>query len=325
MRSAESPSSGLVIESFLVAGAICSVPAALISVGERSVVTVFVFVAVAGLHVMMFGIPAFWLLWWVKRANGFSCAVAGLLVATLPYAIVFAPGMSGPGVNHVKTSIQLALSGAAIGAVFWLYLTRRMGSSKSGLVTVSGSGRPRTGPVPFPARISNSELFAWLRRGAGGHAYLEEVFRQARPGFEARKVRDLSIDVAADAATSNRYLLRIRNTGMRTFNDLRIHYEPLLLFAEHFGLDSTHMPDDVAYAHGEPLILDALRAGETVVIAKSGYASADRYDGPPEAALDLEYRIGNRKVGRDDKHWVQATVCLPARSRSEQPVGCRKA
>jgi hypothetical protein len=125
----KAPSSQIVSEALVVSCAVCALPSGVMSLGQRSWEPLFVFMVMSILHGMLLGLPAFWFLVWRRAVNAVSCAIAGTMVGTLPYLIVFAPRMSGPGVNHFRMAFVLALSGAAIGFVFWLYVTKRTGNA----------------------------------------------------------------------------------------------------------------------------------------------------------------------------------------------------
>jgi hypothetical protein len=310
------PSILIANEALLVSCVVGALPSALMSLGERSWVPLFSFLVVAYLHGFLLGLPAFWILVWQKAVNAFTCITAGLLVATLPYAIFFAPRMSGPGVNHARTLMQFALSGAAIGFVFWVYVTKR--TRKVG-EQVSRPGAPATPQFldpHFAERFANNEMFEWLRRGTGGHAYLSEALKLARPDFESRGVRDLSITISADSSGPDRYLISVRNSGSRTFEELRVHHEPVLLDAESFGLDTTHMPSEQASIAGEPVLVDILPPGQTAAVVRSGYGPHERYDGPQETVFDVEYRSGGKSFTRENRHWCHVRVAM-AKARSD--------
>lgn len=306
----QSPSSLIVAEGIVVSCAICALPAAFISLGERPLVSSFSFFVIAFIHGMMLGVPAFWLLWWRKIANKATCTTAGVLIGTLPYAILFAPGMSGPGVNHVETLIQFALSGALIGFVFWIYVSWRTGHV-AGQVPQHGSMRGAIVAPGFFKQVGNDELFRALRRGPSGNEYLRQAFKQARPEFESRRVRDLSIAVSAASSGPDHYLISVTNTGSRTYEGLRVHYEACLLDAENFGLDTTHMPSELARIPGEPIAIGNLPPGKTARIVRSGYGPHDQFDGPREMVLDLEYRLGGKSFTREDRRWSQVNIDLP--------------
>jgi len=254
---------------------------------------------------MILGVPAFWLLSWRKAANAFTCAAAGVAVGTLPYAILFAPGLSGPGVKHVERLIQLALSGAAVGFVFWTYIAWRTGKIARQASRMEANLRPS-----WFLASPNHELFSRFLRGAGGNEYLGQVMKHARAEFEARRAGDLAITVSADSSGPDRYLISITNTSRHTYRDLRVHYEVLLLDAENFGHDTTRMPSEVARIPGEPLFIDALPPGKTAQVVRKGYGPRDRFDGPRKTALDLEFGVDGKQFTKADRRWSQGNVDL---------------
>ena len=159
--------------------------------------------------------------------------------------------------------------------------------------------------------MNNSDFFSWLRRGFSGNELLQKAFNDARPDFERRRVSDLSITVTADKSAPDRYALAITNRGTQTYKALRVHYEPLLLHAESFGLDTTHMPADQAWIAGEPMIVDTLEPGTTARMVRKGFGSHDRFDGLRETVMDLEYRLGLKTVSSREQRWAEVTVDLP--------------
>jgi hypothetical protein len=150
-----------------------------------------------------------------------------------------------------------------------------------------------------------------LRRGAAGHELLSRALQQAAPEFETRRVRELRLTVSADRSSANAFLIVVTNTGPHPYEALRIGYERLLLHAEHFGLDSTHMPDNVARKEGPPLVIDVLAPGKAIEIVRSGYGTHDEYDGPRETVLDLAYRFQGREFAVQARRWADVTVVLP--------------
>ena len=122
---------------------------------------------------------------------------------------------------------------------------------------------------------------------------------------------DISITVVADGSGPNRDLLLVRNLGSCTYENLRIHHEPLLLDAESFGLDTTHMPSEVARIPGEPVVIDTLAPGAIAKVVRAGYDAHDRYDGPGITALDLEFRVDGREFTQAARRWTQVHMDLP--------------
>ena len=159
--------------------------------------------------------------------------------------------------------------------------------------------------------MQNDELFGWLRRGAAGNEILQRALDDARPGFEGCRVSDLRITVSAEGSAPDSFVIAVTNKGAHPYESLRVGYERLLLHAEHFGLDTTHMPQEVAWKPGEPLVIDVLRPGETTRLVRTGYGNHDAYDGPRETVLDLAYRFRGKAFHVPDRRWSPVTVDLP--------------
>jgi len=284
-------------EGAAVASLVCALPAALFS--SRPLAAVMSFAVIAMLHMIVAGLPAHFLLQWRKAASARNCVLAGVVVGAAPYALFFAPRFSSPGESHLQTILLFALSGAAVGYVFWRYLAwRRQGQFIDAMADY------------LPQQSSDEQLFRLLREGAGGHPFMQKVFDKAGARFAARRVEDLSVSVAADSSARNRYVLSITNHGRRTFSRLRVHYEPLLLDAESFGQDTTHMPAERARTSGEPLRIPLLQPGTTERFVRAGWGSHNRYDGPRETAMDVEYRAGGEVVTAEDRRWCRVSVDL---------------
>lgn len=307
------PSVLLVHEAFVVAcalGAVASIP---FSPSQKALVSVMSFMTIAFLHCVVFGGPAYWLLRWKSMDSPFACAVAGALIGLVSYGAWLGPGLGGPGVSYGYNLLAFGVSGAAIGFVFRRYLRMRTGEAAA----APAMGKPAFVPRPpqvaaenFLTGSTSGELFNLFKRGHAGHPYMREVIELAQPRFEARKVAELAVRIAPDASGPNRYAITVTNRGARAFEALRVHYEALLLFAEHFGLDTTHMPDDMARIAGEPLLIDSLPAGQSVTLVRPGYATRDRYDGPREAALDVEFNGAGLRGTAADRRWCLAEVAV---------------
>jgi hypothetical protein len=156
-------------------------------------------------------------------------------------------------------------------------------------------------------------------------AYLERLERMGEridrelAASRASRVGDLQVQVSAVAGEPRHYRVSVHNSGERTFQDLRIRYEPILLEAERFGLDATHMPTASASIPGEPIVIDSLAAGETVDVVRQGYGEHARYDGPRDAQVMLEFRAGQETFRSEDRRWTSAVVDLP-RARVSQGI-----
>jgi hypothetical protein len=274
------PTSWRVTEALLVASTIAALPYGLVSGLEAG----FTFLVIAFVLGWMVGGPVFWLLWWCKAANAFTCALGGMLASAAFVAFIGIPGAMRGRKQELVT--EFALWGAALGVIFWFYLARRMRNDQ-------GWRRART----------TEELLAWARE-------------QARPDIEARHAKDVEIRVAADPGASNAYALSVTNTGPHAFRALEVDDRELLMWAENFGLDTTHMPDAQQYCACEPVVIDFLRPGEKVRLVRHGYGEHGRYDGARERTVHVAYVLRGRKVTRADRHWARVVVDLPHARRS---------
>jgi len=133
----------------------------------------------------------------------------------------------------------------------------------------------------------------------------------ARRPIESRRVGDISIAVSPGSSGPKSYRLAITNNGPHAYENLRVGYERLLLHAENFGLDTTHMPSEQAWIAGEPVVIAALAPGETAHVLRDGYGSHEQFDGHRETVLDLEYRFRGKTITAQDRRWSEATVDLP--------------
>lgn len=135
-----------------------------------------------------------------------------------------------------------------------------------------------------------------------------------------RRVKDLLIHIGPEPSSDTSYLMSIINTGGAGYKNLRFLYADILLWAESFSIDTTHMPQEIQYAPGEPLVINYLAPGEKVEVTLEGYGTHDRYDAPSRRFIHLEYELHNKKVTLADKKWCYAFVDLPsARDETDLP------
>lgn len=149
------------------------------------------------------------------------------------------------------------------------------------------------------------------RKGPIDDEIFLQAIEEAEREFQKRRVPDLLISVSADATSQAHYLISVTNTGARTFEDLRVKYEAFLLDAESFGLDTTHMPSELARRPGEPLLIRTLVPGQTVQEVRKGYGAQEDYDGFSEYRVELEYRAEGRTFVQHDRQWANVVVNLP--------------
>ena len=170
-------------------------------------------------------------------------------------------------------------------------------------------------PHSLANTMSNSELFAWLRQGAVGHEYLRRCLVLTRPEFEERRAPGLSVNVSPLVADPKSYLITIANIGPHLYRDVRARYEPLLLNAESFSLDTTHMPSELAQKSGDPIQIDVIPAGRSIQMVRAGYDVHDRYDGRRETTMDLEFHLEGCPFTKEDRRWIPAFVNVPKAKR----------
>ncbi len=180
-------------------------------------------------------------------------------------------------------------------------------------------GRRMLPPHSLASTYSNDELFAMLRRGDGGSAYLRKCYTLTRPEFEARRVAGLSIEVSPCPSDRTAYVIAVKNAGRNHYEHVRVRYEPLLLDAENFGIDTTHMPTEAARKAGESVEFASIAPGESAQVVRRGFGPHDKYDGPRKTALDLEFQLGNMKISVDDRRWSEVAVRLPNARIEKEP------
>lgn len=93
----------------------------------------------------------------------------------------------------------------------------------------------------------------------------------------------------------------MRQYGYR--DDLRVRYEALLLEAESFGIDTTHMPSELVRRPGEHAEARSNGPGD-----RDGYGAHEEYDGFVEFRVPLEYRSEGRSFVQHDKHGAALTL-----------------
>ena len=142
-----------------------------------------------------------------------------------------------------------------------------------------------------------------------------QAIEEAEQEAEKRRHPDISIRVAASKISDHHYSIDISNIGNLTYNNLRILYEPVLLDAGSFGLDTTHMPSNHSRIAGEPIIVDTLQPGQSAHFIRNGYGSHTKYDNLAECPFNLEYQMGSKSYVANDRHWTIAIVDLPNASR----------
>jgi hypothetical protein len=124
------------------------------------------------------------------------------------------------------------------------------------------------------------------------------------------EIRDLKIRVRPDKSDDRKYVVQVTNTGKTPYENIAIDLREILLSAESFGLDTTHMPEDMQYAQGAPVRIAKLRPKETASMEITGYGTHDRYDldRVRYAPVSFDRQV---KEQTDMPYWSEVIVDLP--------------
>ena len=126
---------------------------------------------------------------------------------------------------------------------------------------------------------------------------------------EEVRVKDLDVSISSEQPSQNCYAITIKNTGNRLFKNLRVGYEKVLLDAENFGIDTTHMPTEDARISGEPIFIEKLSPAQSIKFVRNGWGSYVKFDGRKKFAVELDFETNETSV--DLKKWCYARVKLP--------------
>lgn len=152
---------------------------------------------------------------------------------------------------------------------------------------------------------------------------IEDVWRlvqrlvvQSEVAERERQLADVEVTVSPVVAQDFLYNIDIENIGPSRLTDIHIDYRRILLWAERFSIDTTHMPEDQCYISGDPIHVYQLDAGQRVRLVRKGYWSHDRYDGPQVHHAPITFVRGDSRATADDKRWCNVLVRLLNARRS---------
>lgn len=231
------------------------------------------------------------------------------LIASTIFAIVL-------GYYFVLTNIYiLKKSGELLTA-----LGRRLEPHKAGHATLLFSS-----VILGYGYSENNKPIIWL--GLGGIFFANHLLTIVRSTFEemlveaykkdqSRKTKVIETKVFPSTTSENHYLLTIKNNGQIRLNNIRIFYEPFILDAESFGVDTTHMPDKIATIHDDPIIIESLRENETITFERKGWGTHEDYVGPKRGAMEIGFVTNEEIPERKDRKFCLAKMELP-NARSE--------
>ena len=144
----------------------------------------------------------------------------------------------------------------------------------------------------------------------------EEMLMEAYKKEQSRKTKDIEVKVSSSTTSKRHYLLTIKNTGRIRLNNIRIFYEPFILDAECFGVDTTHMPDQHVTIHEEPITIESLSENETITFERKGWGAYEDYVGPKRGAMEIGFVANGEIPERKDRKFCLAKMELP-NARSE--------
>ena len=128
----------------------------------------------------------------------------------------------------------------------------------------------------------------------------------------SKKIPAITIKISPSNESVTAYKISVENSGESTFQNIRVRYEKILLWAELFGHDTTHMPWEHQFAKGEPLLIDKLPPSTVIEFSRKGFGSHERYDGPRTTEV---YITGPTEevVGFpvNNFNWCEAVIELP--------------
>jgi hypothetical protein len=140
---------------------------------------------------------------------------------------------------------------------------------------------------------------------------LLEALNAAEDAKAKREVQDLRAKVTASQESPTCFDIEISNSANSPYKNLRVMYESTLLWAERFGLDTTHMPEEWQYQEGEPILIEELAPHSSIKFRREAYGNLVRYDGPRSTKFDLVYDFEGTHSTPEDKRWCQADISLP--------------
>jgi hypothetical protein len=128
----------------------------------------------------------------------------------------------------------------------------------------------------------------------------------------SKKIPDITIHISPSNESETSYKISVKNSGQSTYQNIRVRYESILLWAELFGHDTTHMPLEWQFANDEPLLIDKLPPSAVIEFSRKGFGSHKRYDGP--RATEVYITGPTEKVAGfpvNNFNWCEAIIELP--------------
>lgn len=138
-----------------------------------------------------------------------------------------------------------------------------------------------------------------------------EALNAAEDAIAKREVQDLRVKVTASQESPACCDIEISNSANYPYKNFRLMYEGALLWAERFGVDTTHMPQEWQYQEGAPILIEELAPNSSIKFCREAYGNLARYDGPRSTKFELIFELEGTHFTSEDKRWCQADVLLP--------------
>ena len=128
---------------------------------------------------------------------------------------------------------------------------------------------------------------------------------------EMAPLQGLQVNIHASQTMPDLYSLTVKNAGRHTLRHLHLLYEPILLDAENFGVDTTNMSRQQARPAGYPIHIHRLEPGQTLHFFRKGWAEAYRYEGLRKSVMEVHLEPDAESPGAEAHAWCYAQVDLP--------------
>jgi hypothetical protein len=104
------------------------------------------------------------------------------------------------------------------------------------------------------------------------------------------------------------YTISVKNTGGEVLNNVLIIYGPLL-HPGNFGLDDTHMPENIWVK--APVLIPQIAPNETATFNAEGYDVPEKYDGLVRTTVAVDFPDLAEHSKFSGHYSVEAVVNLP--------------
>jgi hypothetical protein len=139
-----------------------------------------------------------------------------------------------------------------------------------------------------------------------------KALEKKRSDHASKKISAITIQISPSDESERSYKIFVQNSGDSKYNNIRIRYEPIILWAGHFGLDTTHMPVEWQFANDEPLLIDELPPSAVIEFNRKGYGRHQSYDGPQKTEV---FVTGPTEIVSgfpvNNFNWCEAIIELP--------------